>query len=235
MLTNKEIKKLSIEFSDNGLSEEVIREIRNSKVCIIDDKIEDLKSLHDGLKKEGFSNLTKHKKSPSVNDILNEHYDIILLDLNDVANEITEMDGLGILQMLKERNPSLPILVITGQNPSPEVRDITNMADLVRKKPVLASDLANDVDTILRSYHDKFWASILLLKELNSIDIELRRKLSLFQRFKLHQLRKGIEKKLTEKQEDIITKLEKTLKLLKTAKSGTSAISKLTTIFINNA
>ena len=161
MLTNKEIKKLSIEFSDKGLSENIIRTIRNAKVCIIDDKIEDLKSLHDGLKKEGFSNLTKHKKSPTINDILNEHYDIILLDLNDVANEITEMDGLGILQMIKDRNPSLPILVITGQNPSPEVRDIINLADLVRKKPVLASDLANDVDTILRSYHDKFWASLL--------------------------------------------------------------------------
>jgi len=234
MLSNKEIKKLGIELHDIGLSEHISRNIRTSKICIIDNEIDVLKSLHDGLKKEGFSNLNKFKKSPSINDIITQHYDIILLDLNDVANEITEMDGLGVLQLLKQRNPSLPVLVITGQNPSPENRDIINLADLVRKKPVLASDLANDVDTILRYYHDKFWASLLLLKELNKIDIELRRELSFFKRLILHRLRKSLEEKLTKKEPDIITKLEKILKLLKLAKSSSSSIIKLSENFISN-
>lgn len=234
MLTNKELKKFEIGLIDNGLSENQLREIRKSKICIIDNEIEDLKSLHDSLKLEGFSNLKKHKKSPSINEILNEHYDIILLDLNDVANEITELDGLGVLQLLKERSPSLPIIVITGQNTPPELRHIINMADLVRKKPILAADLANDVDTIMRYYHNKFWASVLVLKELNHIDIELQKRLSFFQRLKLHFLRKGLEKKLIKKEEDVITKLEKLLTFLRIAKSGSAVITKLSTNFISN-
>lgn len=234
MLTNKELKKLEIQLIDNGLTESQLREIRKSKICIIDNEVEDLKSLHDSLKLEGFSNLKKFKKSPPINDILSEHYDIILLDLNDVANEITELDGLGVLQLLKERSPSLPILVITGQNTPPELREIINMADLVRKKPVLAADLANDVDTILRYYHNKFWASILLLKELNKIDIELQKELGFFQKLKLHYLRKRLEKKLIKKEEDIISKLEKLLKFLRIVKSGSSVITKISTKFLTN-
>ncbi|WP_417857276.1 response regulator [Xanthomarina gelatinilytica] len=227
MLTNTELKKLEIELFEKGLSNLTLRKIRNSKICIIDNEVKDLKSFFDGLKTEGFTNLNKFKKSPSINDILNEHYDIILLDLNDVAQDMTEMDGLGVLQLLKQRNPNLPILVITGQNPSPEVRDILNLADGVRKKPVLASDLANDVDIILRYYHDKYWASILLLKELNKIDIELKRDLGFIKRVKLHYLRKSLETKLIKKEDDVITKIEKIIKILRSAKSMTSIIAKL--------
>ncbi|MEQ8547129.1 MAG: response regulator [Cyclobacteriaceae bacterium] len=235
MLSNKEIKKIEIDLHDRGLSEANRRVIRKSKICIIDNEIDDLKSLHDGLKKEGFSNLTKLKKSPPINDILSEHYDAILLDLNDVAQEITELDGLGVLQFLKQREPSLPILVITGQNPSPEVRDIINLADSVRKKPVLASDLANDVEILLRHYHDKFWASIFLLKELNSIDIELREELGLIKRVRLHFSRRALEKRLTAKNEDIVTKLESVITLIKNTKSATSIISKLASSFLSDA
>lgn len=235
MLTNRELKRIEIGLIENGLSENQLRDIRKSKICIIDNEIEDLKSLHDSLKLEGFSNLKKFKKSPPINELLTAHYDIILLDLNDVANEITELDGLGILQMLKDRSPSLPILVITGQNTPPEMRDIINKADLVRKKPILASDLANDVDSILRYYHNKFWASVLLLKELNKIDIQLKNGLSFFDKVKLAFLRKGLEKKLTQKEDNVIQKLEKILKFLKYARSGSSVITKLCTNFITNA
>ncbi|MEX0997377.1 MAG: response regulator [Flavobacteriaceae bacterium] len=235
MLTNTELKKLEIELYEKGLPEATLRKIRNSKICIIDNEYKDLKSFFDGLKTEGFTNLNKFKKSPPINDILKEQYDIILLDLNDVAQGMTEMDGLGVLQLLKQRNPDLPILVITGQNPSPEARDIINLADGVRKKPVLASDLANDVDMILSYYHDKFWASILLLKELNKIDIELRRDLGIIKRVRLHYLRKALEKKLIKKEDDVVTKIERIIKLLRSAKSLTTLITKLSSNISINA
>ncbi len=232
MLTNRELKKIEIDLFDIGLPESIRRKIRNSKICIIDNEVEDLKSLHDGLKKEGFTNLQKFKRSPPVNEILSSHYDVILLDLNDVAQEISEDDGLGILKLIKQREPLLPILVVTGQKISPEFQDIINLADLVRKKPVFASDLANDVDTLLKSYHDKFWASLLILKELNSIDIELNREISIFKRIKLYFLRKSIEKKLISREEDIILKLEKLLKLLKPIYSISNTISIVTSNFL---
>lgn len=234
MLTNKELRRIESNLNDHGIPENIRNAIRNSKICIIDNQIDDLKSLHDGLRTEGFSNLVKHKKSPPINQILSDRYDIIILDLNDVAQDITVDDGLGILKLLKEREPGLPILVVTGQSLSPSVQSIISMADLIRKKPVYASDLANDVDNILKLQRDKFWASLQLLKELNSIDIELTKELSLISRVRLHFSRKALEKKLVNKEEDIVVKLENVLKLIKQASSITSNISKLITNFVND-
>jgi CheY-like chemotaxis protein len=235
MLSNRELKKIEIELFETGLAENIRKKIRTAKICIIDNQIDDLKSLHDSLKTEGFTHLKKFKKSPPINDILSNNYDVILLDLNDVAQDITEDDGLGVLKLLKQREPSLPILVITGKNIPPESREIINLADLVRKKPVYAADLANDVDTILKAYHDKFWASLILLKELNIVDIELKKEIGFVKKVKLHFFRKSIEKKLISREEDIVVKLEKILKMLKILKSSSSAITKLTTNFLVDA
>jgi DNA-binding NtrC family response regulator len=133
MLATKEIKKIESELHENGLPEHVRQEIRKAKICIIDNAIDDLKSLHDNLKKEGFNNLEKFKSAPYINKILTSHYDLIILDLNDVANEITEDDGVGVLKLLKEREPYLPILIVTGQRISPENQLILNKADLIRR------------------------------------------------------------------------------------------------------
>lgn len=235
MLSDKELKKIENELSDLGISPSVRQSIRNSKICIIDNQIDDLKSLHDGLKREGFSNLVKFKSAPNINDILNSNYDIIILDLNDVALKITEDDGIGVLKLIKEREPSLPILVVTGKLISPDVQLILSKAELVRKKPVLAADLANDVETILKIYKDKFWSSVFLLKELNKVDIELKKELGFFDRLKLRYYRKSIEKKLIKKDEDILDKLEKVLKLIRHSTSLTSNIYKLISQFLGNA
>lgn len=233
MLTTKELNKIEIELSDVGLSEQIRRKIRNAKICIIDDKIDDLKSLHDSLKQEGFTNLQKFKKSPPINDILAGNYDVVILDLNDVATEISKDDGLGILKLLKVREPKLPILVVTGQLLSPAAQNTLNLAELVRKKPVYAADLANDVDMLLRIFHDKYWASLILLKELNYIDIELKKEIDIFKRLNLHFSRKKLEKKLIAREEDIVIKLEKVLKLIKACSSATSGIQKIASNFLN--
>lgn len=234
MLTEKELKKIEIELHDTGIPEAVRNTIRNAKICIIDNQIEDLKSLHDGLKREGFTNLEKFKSSPAIHQILSNHYDIIILDLNDVATEITIEDGIGVLRLLKEREPGLPILVVTGQLISPEVQSIISKADLVRKKPVYASDLASDVETILKIRKDKFWASLELLKELNKVDIQLKKELGFYHRIQLHWSRNKLEKKLIRREEDIIDKLITVLKIIKYSTSISNNIVKLTTIFLSN-
>lgn len=232
MLTEKELKKIEIELFDIGLSDSVRNEIRNSRICIIDDKLDDLKSLHDNLKKEGFTNIEKHKTSPPINTILNSKFDLIVLDLNDVATDLTEDDGKGVLKLLKERQPNLPILVVTGQRISPEDHNVLNHADLIRKKPILASDLSNDVETILKYSRDKYWAAISILRELNKIDIELRKELGIFKRFQLHLVRKSIEKKLLSKEEDIIDKLHKVANILKNLGTLTYRIVKISSLVV---
>jgi DNA-binding response OmpR family regulator len=224
MLTAKELKKYEIELYDKGLSESVGENIRKSKICIIDDKNEDLKSLHDGLKREGFTNVDKFKQSPSINDILTKHYDLIILDLNDVASEISSHDGLGVLKRLKEREPELPILVVTGQKIEPEDNPVLSQADLIRKKPILASDLAADAETILKILHDNYWTAITFLKGLNSVDIELKKEISFFKRICLHFRRKQLEEALLERDPDIIDKIVSVYKIIKNLNSATHIV-----------
>lgn len=230
MLTDKELKKIEIDLHDSGLSGIVRQEIRKSRICIIDNAIDDLKSLHDNLKKEGFNNIEKLKSAPPINKILSSNYDLIILDLNDVANEITEEDGIGVLKMLKERQPSLPILVVTGQRISPDDHPALNNADLIRKKPILAADLAADVETILKYSRDRFWGAISILRELNNVDIELKKEIGLFKRWQLHRLRKSIEKKLAHREEDIIDKIKKLASILKNVGTLTHRIVQISTL-----
>ena len=100
MLYDKELRKIENELYEKGLSEEVRHVIRNCKICIIDDGIKDLKSIYDDLKREGFNNIEKHKKCPPVNQLLLSNFDLIMLDLNDVALDLSADDGLGILNII---------------------------------------------------------------------------------------------------------------------------------------
>lgn len=43
-------------------------------------------------------------------------YDIIILDIGNVANEISENDGLGVLERLKKQNPVQIVIAYSGQS-----------------------------------------------------------------------------------------------------------------------
>ncbi|MCI5165067.1 MAG: hypothetical protein D3903_02990 [Candidatus Electrothrix sp. GM3_4] len=51
-----EIKK---DLESKGFSQEIREKIRSSKICIIDDKIEDMQGMTASLRREGFNNLVE--------------------------------------------------------------------------------------------------------------------------------------------------------------------------------
>ena len=105
MLTTRELNMIEGRLFDYGLNKNAMENIHNSKICIIDDKIEDLKSMTDGLRREGFTNLTEYAKVDSVNSLIVSNFKVIILDLNDIAKDITDEDGIGVLIKLKEQEP----------------------------------------------------------------------------------------------------------------------------------
>lgn len=230
MLTEKELKKIEIDLDETGLPESVRQEIRRSKICIIDDAADDLKGFYDNLRKEGFNNIVKHKSSPPIHQLLSSHFDLIILDLNDVATDIAIDDGIGVLRLLKERQPSLPVLVVTGQRISPEDHNVLSRADLIRKKPVKAADLASDVETIIKLSKDRYWAALSVLRELNRVDIELRKEIGFVKRVQLHMVRKSIEKKLERREDDVIDKIRKLGSILNNVGSLTHRIIQISTL-----
>lgn len=231
MLYGDKLKEIEYKLAEKGLSSEVRNAIRNEKICIIDDQIDDLKSMIDGLKREGFTNLVELSKSPAVNELLDAHYDLIVLDLNNVATDLAKNDGFGILNYIKTNSPFQPILVVTGQNISAEKITILNKANLVRQKPVKPSDFASDIEQILRIKKDKFWASIAILNELNAIEIELKNELGFWNKLRLALQRKKLEKKIVAHDPDILDQIQTICKIVSTTKKIETSIKYIAGFF----
>ncbi|MFA6598733.1 MAG: response regulator [Ignavibacteriaceae bacterium] len=190
------LNKIEENLIKRGFTPNVRNAIKNSKICIIDDGIQDLKSLIKGLKAEGFSNLVEKKKVNSVNELLQEDYDLIILDITGVAKEISAEDGIGVLSELKRHNPALQVLVVSGSSFSPELSQKLSQADLIRNKPVLPSDLSADVEELLKFRKDEYWAALSILKELRHLQPDILEKLKFFEKIKLRILQFRITKNL---------------------------------------
>jgi DNA-binding response OmpR family regulator len=191
-MTPLELKKLESEILARGLPEEARKRIRNAKICIIDDKVGQLKSMVEGLQKEGFSNIVKLQQIESVNSLLNSDYDVIVLDLSGVATSIDDDDGLGVLQKLKQADPSLPVIVVTGNEISPRLVKTAGLSDLVRHKPVLSADLAADVEAVLRPRVDPRLGGIEIVRVIGRLVDEGHLKMTFIDRVRYRTARRKL-------------------------------------------
>ena len=151
---------LENQLDQRGYSQEVRVAIRNARICIIDDRIDDLRGVVSGLKNEGFTNIVEVEQVNSIEELLEKRYDLVVLDLRGVAVQISSADGYGVLQHLKSAQPALPVLVLTGSTTPPDKVNVIALADLIRSKPVKALELVSDVEQLLRPYKDQHWAAL---------------------------------------------------------------------------
>ena len=192
-----DLRTLERQLDQRGYSQDVRAAIRNARICIIDDRIEDLRGVVSGLKTEGFTNIVEIKRVASVEELLEKRYDLVVLDLGGVAAEISAADGYGVLQHLKSAQPALPILVVTGSTTPPDKVETIGRADLVRSKPVKSLELVSDVEQLLRPYKDHYWAALEVLKELRRLDADLRSELGLTGRLVIWWRRRQLQSRLT--------------------------------------
>ncbi len=191
-----DLRAIESQLEDIGTSPEVRAAIRNSKICIVDDRIDDLKGLTEGLRAEGFSNLVELSELTSVDDVLSKGFDLVIMDLTGVATRISAADGFGVLDHLKSVRPGLPVLVVTGTStPGNQISTLAK-ADLIRSKPVLPVELASDVDLLLKPYKDPLWTALEVLKELRRLDGQIRSELPWLDRFVIRWRRRRIEQRL---------------------------------------
>jgi len=216
------LKELEKELCRRGFSTEVRKAIHNAKICVIDDQIEHLKSFIEGLRKEGFTNLTEKSHIESVNELLESGYELIILDLKGVAEDISAMDGIGIVETIKQVDPALPIIIVSGTSTTPDKAKSISKADLIRTKPVLPADLSNDVEDILKTRKDPYWSAITVLKELQRIKPEVVRNLGYMDRLKLWWLQRGIVTNIKKSDKKVISKVLKAASIVE--KLGSLAI-----------
>lgn len=221
------LKDLEKELNKRGFSTDVRKAIRNAKICIVDDQIDHLKSFMDGLRNEGFTNLIEKNRVESINELLESGYELIILDIKGVAEDISSDDGIGVIEALKQSNPALPILVISGTTTSPDKARTLSQADLIRTKPVLPADLASDVDDILKTRKDLYWSAFAVLKELQRIQPEIRQDLCMTDKIRLWYLQRSIINKVKKHDESVASKVLKLASVV--GKLGSIAI-RITTI-----
>jgi DNA-binding response OmpR family regulator len=177
IMKSDDLTNLEQELERRGLAPSVRAAMRNAKIAVVDDHVDDLEGMLDGLRREGFSNLVKIPELESVNELLSAGYDLVILDLVGVARAVTEADGVGVLAAIKRASPATAVLVVSGNAISPALAADLRQADLIRTKPVLPGDLAADAETLLRVRTDQYWAGFAILKELNRLEPELRERL----------------------------------------------------------
>lgn len=217
-----DLRAIEKQLESRGYSEDVREAIRNARICIVDDRIEDLKSLTQSLRAEGFNNLLEFSRVGSVDDLIARRFDLVILDLTGVAAEISTDDGIGVLEHLKTTQPTLPVLVVTGTTTPPSKVATVNRADLIRSKPVKALELVSDVEQLLRPYKDQYWAAFEMLKELRRVDSDLQGELSLTQRGWLWWRRRQLSKRLVSQEGSTVDAIVSIGSLVKD--TGTTAL-----------
>jgi len=81
------------------------------KILIVDDDESLLKLLMETLEAIGYSTLTATNGIKAIKLVKSDEVDLVIADIS-----MPEMDGLQLLQHIKEYNPEIPVLLITGVN-----------------------------------------------------------------------------------------------------------------------
>jgi DNA-binding NtrC family response regulator len=79
------------------------------KVLLVDDERDFVEALGERMRSRGLKISTAFSATDAIKMTEKEDYDVVVLDLS-----MPEMNGLEVLRMLKEHNPNLHVIFLTG-------------------------------------------------------------------------------------------------------------------------
>jgi len=225
----RRLKALEDGLNQRGTSLDLRRAIRSSKIGIVDDRLEDLQTFVESLEHEGFTHLVKLQEVTSINDLIELNLDLLILDLVVVATNVSEADGVGVLTAIKKAYPALPVLVVSGNTVTPSLAsDIAN-ADLIRSKPILAAELADDVEQLLRAEKDDLWGALAVLQELRRLDQDIRAELPWLTRLRLWFVGVRLARSLEKGKDNSVRHIVKIASLLQALGTLAARVTRIST------
>jgi len=135
-----------------------LEEVRKkARLLVIDDHVFPYTRLFE---RDGY-HIERWPKIVNMSQLTDGHFDLILLDLHGVAlSDSPEMQGLGVLQHVKSRNPTQLIVAYSAQDWSASYRDFFALADAVFRKDDEYLTFKGQVDELLlRRYTKGFFVS----------------------------------------------------------------------------
>jgi hypothetical protein len=104
-------------------------------------------------RRDGY-HIERWSKIENLSKLTDGHYTLILLDLHGVAlAESPQRAGLGILQHVKDSNPTQLVIAYSAQKWSISNRDYFELADAVLDKGMDYVDFKNEVDRLLLRHY----------------------------------------------------------------------------------
>lgn len=154
-------------------TQNLANQIKRARILVIDD--DENAFPVELLKLEGY-NVLYWDKVTSFTPLENGEFDIIVLDLNNVASQEQSLeDGIGILKHIKSYNPSQIVVAYSAQSYDFKQADFWKLADDYLGKPSSLDNAKQKIDQLLQSRYNAeyYWGK---LKEvLVDLDVPQRR------------------------------------------------------------
>lgn len=141
---------------------------RRTRVLVIDD---DANSFpFDLMRREGYS-VEHWPRVESMNPLEEGQYDIVILDIQDVAGHISESDGLGVLELIKARNPAQIVVAFSGHSFDLGKNKFWRMADDALCKPVDVAACKRIIDGLIEAKRtpQHYWSAVASVLEQHGV------------------------------------------------------------------
>jgi len=117
------------------------------RILIVDDQQAVREILAHFLSKKGFSVKVAENGLEALELFIGHHFDLVITDL-----QMPHMDGSELASEIKDRNPTTPIIMITGNREIAEKNLLTSRCvDFALSKPFGLTELHEVVETVLDS------------------------------------------------------------------------------------
>lgn len=113
------------------------------------------------LKKEGYA-IDYWEDVKELSKLEEGAYDIIFLDIDGVGIEYSDEEGLGILEYLKNKNPSQIVVAFSCHSFDLSKNKFWKLADDSLCKPVQAAKCKEIIDSLIKNKHNPvhYWSSV---------------------------------------------------------------------------
>lgn len=132
---------------------------KRTRILVIDDDPHSFP--FDVLRREGYA-IDHWLKVENLQALEEGRYDIIFLDIQGVAQEYSGEDGLGILEHLKQVNPSQIVVAFSAHSYDLSKNRFWRLADDSLSKPVEAAKCKRLIDNLIESKRTPahYWAAV---------------------------------------------------------------------------
>jgi DNA-binding response OmpR family regulator len=121
-----------------------MEEEKRKTILVIEDDPDVLSMIVKHLKHQGFDVVTARDGMEGLKKLKAGGYDLVITDI-----VMPYVSGTGLVTALKESNPDVPAIAITGYGEEPEAVATEKKADLVLSKPVKMSELKEHISKLL--------------------------------------------------------------------------------------